>query len=275
MKLLNLNAWQGRAPLYSKLIKDLLKVHHPDIVTLQEISETHGRGRISNLHNDHESMLADLRKWFGSEYCFYFSPRQSHFPAGEMTDQFDAFDFGNLIMWKHEQLTLMESRTKFLVGGHNMFDGKIPETMPVNIQSVLLKDKNSGKILNVINVHGYYAGKGIGKGDNAVRLKQSDDLVQLACEHDYDSPQIIVGDFNLRKNTISWRKILDNLEMSEVITENDIPTTRTSFYGLAKRKAEPHASYVFYSKDVNIANCIVYPEMEISDHAPIVIDFKV
>ncbi len=275
MKILNLNARQGRAKYFATLLSLLIKNHKPDIITLQEISECYGRNRFSNIYGDSEHMLTDLRNEFMKDYHFEFAPRQSTWQPCELTDVSDVFDFGNLIMWKKTSFSKIGYSSPFIVGDHDSYDFVKPETMPVNIQSLMLRDKACGKILNVINVHGYYAGKGVGKGDNPIRSMQSERIVNIACEHMCVNPQIIVGDFNIRPNTVAFAKIADDLDMDEAITSFNFKTTRTPLYGLEKREIEPFASYVFYTKNVTAKNCLVYDKMLISDHAPIILEFEI
>lgn len=119
-----------------------------------------------------------------------------------------------------------------------------------------------GDIL-VINVHGLWQ-SGI-KTDTEAKIEQSRKILELAKKN--EGRKIICGDFNLLPDTKSIQILGD--EYKNLIQEYNITKTRSSFY----KKEIRYADYVFIDKDVTINNFSV-PDLNISDHLPLVLDFK-
>lgn len=119
------------------------------------------------------------------------------------------------------------------------------------------------KELTVVNVHGLW--NGMGKTDTKERINQSQMIKEfLNSAHEYT---ILCGDFNLRPDTESL-KILES-GMNNHIIEHDIKSTRTSFYP----GDEKFADYILTSQNIAVNTFKVLPD-EVSDHAPIFIDFR-
>ncbi|MES2931630.1 MAG: endonuclease/exonuclease/phosphatase family protein [Patescibacteria group bacterium] len=117
----------------------------------------------------------------------------------------------------------------------------------------------------VMNVHGLWNGQG--KRDSDHRLAQSDNI--LAYTNALTQPYVLLGDFNLRPETESIRK-LEAAGMRNLVTEYGIVSTRTSLYdSLAE---EPHADYAFVSEGIDVKDFKVLPD-EISDHAALYLEF--
>ena len=76
------------------------------------------------------------------------------------------------------------------------------------------------------------------------------------------------GDFNLLPSTESI-KMFEDFDLINLIKENNIISTRTSFY----KKEEKFADYVFVSKGIKVNEFKVLID-EISDHSPLLIDFE-
>ena len=79
--------------------------------------------------------------------------------------------------------------------------------------------------------------------------------------------KIICGDFNLLSHTKSIQMIGD--EYTDLIKKYDVKSTRSSLYTKVLR----YSDYVFTDKDISI-NDFSVPSMEVSDHLPLVLDFK-
>jgi endonuclease/exonuclease/phosphatase family metal-dependent hydrolase len=79
---------------------------------------------------------------------------------------------------------------------------------------------------------------------------------------------ILCGDFNLSLNTESI-KLFELFGLRNLIRENNIISTRTSFY----KKPEKHADYIFVTKGIKVEDFKVLTE-EVSDHCPLFLEFK-
>lgn len=130
------------------------------------------------------------------------------------------------------------------------------------LQWLQIKDFNKTCLL--ANVHGLWNGKG--KTDTPARINQS-----RCIKHFLDSfagPTVLCGDFNLRPDTESMTILED--KMQNLIRQFNITSTRTSYY----LKPERYADYILVSNDIGINNFSVLPS-EVSDHAPLLVDFNV
>lgn len=118
----------------------------------------------------------------------------------------------------------------------------------------------------VVNVHGLW--NGLGKGDSEHRLAQTDNILKRVAS--FGQPYVLLGDFNLRPETESVRR-LEEAGMRNLVAEHGIPSTRTSLYD--SREKEPHADYVFVSEGIDVKDFRVLPD-EVSDHAALYLDFN-
>jgi len=120
------------------------------------------------------------------------------------------------------------------------------------------------------------------KLDTDVRLNQSSKIIK---SFDFNGvPRIIGGDFNLLPETKSI-KIFEEVGYKNLINEFGIKSTRNR---LAWEQAEGQykkegrkffgrqyfADYVFVSPEIKVKNFEV-PDVEISDHLPLILDFEV
>ena len=275
--LLQLNTWMGKAVGFFDLFEQLMSDNNPDFVCLQEVHEDFGLGREFSIHKDLEMrMLVEFKRRYWSKYEFTYSPRISTWISGGNYSLRDEVNhWGNVIMWKRDEWTLMESRTRFLWGGHDTYNHHDDTTLPVNIQSVVLQNRESGKNILMCNVHGWYAGKGVGKVDTPQRFEQSEKIVQFIKEFG-DIPVLLSGDFNLDISNESLQLLEEGLgRNSNAIKNFNIELTRTTLYPEAKRIKDPHANYILSNEHIFQIGCKAYTEMQISDHAPLVLDFDI
>lgn len=115
----------------------------------------------------------------------------------------------------------------------------------------------------IINTH--FLWNGAGKSDSEDRIQQSKRVKDFL--DSLSVPKVLCGDFNLRPDTESI-KILEK-DMSNLVTDYKISSTRTNLYP----KAERFADYVLTSKDIVVQNFKVLPD-EVSDHAALWVQFS-
>lgn len=132
-----------------------------------------------------------------------------------------------------------------------------------NLQYVTIKTANGP--VTVINLHGLW--NGMGKTDTEERLEQSRRI--LAFTQTLNHPFVLAGDFNLEPSTKSLR-MLEDAGLRNLIKEYGITSTRTSFY----EKPGKFADYIFVSDGIQVNDFAVLPD-EVSDHAPLMLDFEV
>lgn len=149
----------------------------------------------------------------------------------------------------------------------------------VSAEVLLEKDNSSGigldvcvnkenKIFHVLNFHGFpWPG---GKLDNKIRLKQSLDIIDFYQKE--KTPKVIGGDFNLmlRIKSIS---IFEENGYRNLIKDYQITTTRNHFvWDRYPHARQNFSDYVFVSSGVEVHDFSV-PNVEISDHLPMILSF--
>jgi endonuclease/exonuclease/phosphatase family metal-dependent hydrolase len=106
------------------------------------------------------------------------------------------------------------------------------------------------------------------KLDSDERLEQSRGIRRVLDRH--DGPVLLIGDFNLLPETESVRLLEAGLR--NLVIERAIPSTRSRlnpYYGTLQE--QPHADYAFSSPGLRVADFQV-PDVEISDHLPLILD---
>jgi len=131
-----------------------------------------------------------------------------------------------------------------------------------NIQYITLMAGD--KLVTVINFHGLWNGKG--KTDTEDRLSQSQKIIEFIKQQ--SGELVLCGDFNLNPDTQSL-KMFEEIGLVNLIKENNITSTRTSFYP----RDNKFADYVFVSKGLKVNSFEVLPD-EVSDHSAILFDVE-
>ncbi len=114
----------------------------------------------------------------------------------------------------------------------------------------------------VLNIHGLWQG-GI-KKDTEAKLVQSKQIISLA--EIANGKKIICGDFNLLPETKSIQMLGD--VYTDLIQKYKIVSTRSTLYPKELR----YSDYAFVDSNISI-NRFLVPDVTISDHLPLVIDF--
>lgn len=137
-----------------------------------------------------------------------------------------------------------------------------------------------GKKFCVSNIHG--RSQPGHKNDTLTRIIQSQNIIKLLSQKNI--PKILGGDFNLNAETKSI-KLIEDAGFVNLISKYEIRTTRNSLAwntskkngqkGIVKYyKKQNHADYCFITSDITVNNFSV-PEIMISDHLPLILDFSV
>ncbi len=126
-----------------------------------------------------------------------------------------------------------------------------------------IKCRIDNQEVSILNVHGLWNGKG--KTDSPERLAQSQKIRNFV--DSLNTPKILCGDFNLRPDTESLKILGKGLK--NLIQIYKVGSTRTSLYP----KEEKFADYIFTSEEIMI-NAFEVLKDEVSDHAPLLLDFK-
>ena len=255
MKLISLNTWGGRAGKESLLEFFEHTKKDIDIFCLQEIWSApyeHLKGSSAGGKDiDHDDILVYGKQEISkilTNHDGYFHPHHLE-NYGLMTlinKKITIEKSGEVFVYRHKGFVPVGD-----IGNHAR-----------NIQYFTFS-LNSKKI-TVINFHGLWNGKG--KTDSEDRLQQSEKIISFIKK--LEGEIILCGDFNLLPSTESI-KMFEDFDLINLIKENNIISTRTSFY----KKEEKFADYVFVSKGIKVNEFKVLID-EISDHSPLLIDFE-
>lgn len=243
MRLLQLNAWQGR--LKRVLLKQL-ETSGVDIACMQEIVnyDKWSFGLVGPSKSIQEAL--------GCEYS-YMSPL--------MTMEFNGvpMKFGNAI---YSKFPLEDTSTNFTRGQYT--ENYDHETMmDYNIRAFQhAVIKAGGTPLHIINHHGHHIDAHKNGDEETERQMQ---MIADYISH-LDGAVIVCGDFNLAPESASIQLLSDSLR--NLAVEYGLTTTRSK---LTTKKEV--CDYIFVNDQVNVENFYMIDEI-ISDHNGLVIDFS-
>lgn len=252
MRIVSLNTWGGRAGKEG-LLNFFKAQSDVDVFCLQEVW--------SAPYEDLEGHVAGGKKIDHSEIMVYGFQE-----IAEALPDHDAFfrphlreNYG-LSMLVKKSCAVIEEGEIFV----HQYKGYEPEgdvgNHARNIQHITIAGDR--ELVTVINFHGLWNGQG--KGDSEDRFLQSANIVSFLAT--LKNPHLICGDYNLRIDTESLKK-LEDAGLRNLIREYGITSTRTSFY----TKPEKHADYALVSQGINVHDFKVLPD-EVSDQAPLYLE---
>jgi endonuclease/exonuclease/phosphatase family metal-dependent hydrolase len=246
MKLITLNLWGGEQ--FDRLTGFLNEYKNGiDIFCFQEVYS--GSEKTSFTKDKRLNLLEDLAGILGG-YDFYFHP--------SVNDQY------GLTTFVHEDLNIESYSDVFVRGRRGEgtdVGGKKGHTRNMQYSEMSSEDD----YFRVNNLHGMWHKSG--KDDVPERIEQSKKITKHLKK--YDKPQIICGDFNIRPDTKSM-EIIESAGFRNLVTESGVTDTRTSFYD----KDERFADYILASSGITVNHFQVLPD-EVSDHAPLLLDFSI
>jgi endonuclease/exonuclease/phosphatase family metal-dependent hydrolase len=241
MKLITLNIWGGY--LRNPLLRFIHNHRHIDIFCFQEL---YSNANKPLTHKEKElslNIFADLKKLLPDHQAIFKPAVQNIYGIGMfIKNSIDIIGEGEINIHQKQ---------------HYPGIGLNHDRNLQWIECVYNK-----KIVSILNVHGLWNGKG--KKDTPERLIQSQRICQFM--NTINTPKILCGDFNLRPETQSMRLLEQG--MTNLITKNNIRSTRTSFYA----KEEKFADYILTSPEI-IVNHFSVMSNEVSDHSPLLLDF--
>ncbi len=241
MKLITLNIWGGH--LRNPLLRFIHNNRHVDFFCLQELYDNAHRPLTHKQTELSLNIFSDLKKLLPEHQAIFR-------PAVENIYGIGIFVKNSIDIIGEGEINIHQKQHYPGIGlNHDR-----------NLQWV--ECKANKKIFSILNVHGLWNGKG--KKDTPERLIQSQRIRQFM--DTINTPKILCGDFNLRPDTESIR-ILEKGMVNLVVTHN-IRSTRTRFYS----KEEKFADYILTSPAINVNHFSVMSD-EVSDHAPLLLDF--
>lgn len=259
MKLLSLNIWGGRE--YFELISYLEKtVSGVDIYCFQEVFDT--RDDITYSHEIRADIWERLDEVFLDYHRFYYPAMAGFDDKGEVNYNLTT----GLGMFVRHDIEVKCEGDYFTYRKRFAPINMDAKDQPVNLQYAHLT--KGSQVVNVYNFHGiWYPGD---KLDSLERIEQSEKLVEFIGGQ--KGQKIICGDFNLMPDTKSI-VILENA-FKNLVREFNIRTTRSWLNPYRGTKFEQaFADYVFVSNEVKVASFKV-PDVSISDHLPMILEFE-
>lgn len=261
MKLISLNTWGGK---YFKSLIDFIKQKSKDteIFCLQEIYDT--SSDIKQYRNIiRANLLTELKNILKDFQCFYF-PNLYGFDDEANPVKFD-LQYGPAIFVKNS----------IIVNSHNnyfIYKNKILYPLKKDFSNLAtplqyISFNLNRKTFTIFNFHGTpFPGE---KLDSRRRLLETKRVKKII--ENKSGAKILVGDFNLLPNTQSIKIFEKN--MRNLIKEFNIQKTRSTLSPFSKSSDfQKFADYAFVTDDVNVLKFEV-PEVEISDHLPMIVEF--
>jgi endonuclease/exonuclease/phosphatase family metal-dependent hydrolase len=243
MRLLQLNAWTIRL---ATRIEDMVAKEVPDIIALQETFE-------SDADLGFFPTLTELSDKLRFHHRYHSPVYGVQFMASKP-------EFGNAII---SNLAFGEKQTRFTNLEYKASMSLEDDDYNVrNFQHVTVNDQ-SGKLVHVINHHGYHVPGH--KNGNDFTVKACEQIADYARE--LDGPVIITGDFNLLPDSESIEII--NKDFRNLTKEYGLQTTRTDL----THKTEP-CDFIFVNDKIEV-NDFYVSEVVASDHQGLVLDFEV
>lgn len=240
LKIISLNTWGGKI---KQPILDFFESNKDiDIFCLQGV---YNNADIKTLNIEYTDDNLNLFNDIGnvlSNYNSLFRPQRD--------------DFYGLAIFIKKDIGILRDKHVSIYKAEN-FNGS--ENYPSILQHIQILIKN--EIINITHLHGLWTGKG--KDDTEDRIKQSQNIIDFLKTLEGDI--VLCGDFNLNPNTESI-KMIEDFGLRNLIRENNIKSTRTSFY--PKDRDSRFADYTFVSKGIEVKSFEIMPD-EVSDHSPV------
>ncbi len=244
MKMITLNIWGGF--LSDRLIPFVERNADVDFFLFQEMyhqaTEKTNWGGGGNLH-----IFEDIQVVLPKHDAYFASAQDGEFGlAGFIKKGSGLAETGDIFVHRHKDAMTEPLNAKLL--GRNLQFFKFSGERPFSL----------------LNFHGLWTGAG--KEDTAERLEQSRRIVDFATT---SGEFVLTGDFNLLPHTESIR-ILESMQVRNLISEYGITNTRTSHY----TKPEKFADYTFVTPGITVHDFRIMPD-EVSDHAAMYLEFDV
>lgn len=261
MKLICLNIWGGKA--YEPLIKFVREQSATtDIFCFQEVYRS-SRKDISISHNTRINIIDDLIAALPDFNYVYHSDMNGFDDSGSVDFKLEV---GQMEFVKKTLPMISSGEVKIYSNENNLPFGKY-HFLPLTFGYI--RTEHGSKPLTVINIHGL-TGKPDNKLDTPERISQSQAIKEFAIQE--KGNVIICGDFNVLPEAESITMFSGSF--TELVKKFGITTTRSKispWHGTLNEMV--FSDYVFTSPDIEIKNFGV-PDPEISDHLPLIVEFR-
>lgn len=261
MKLISLNTWGGK--IFDPLI-EFIKQHSKDtdIFCFQEIYTT--TSNVRPYQNIRANLLEELLEIL-PDFEYFYSLAIRGFDSTPNRVNFD-LSVGKTIFIKNN--IKVENTYDILLYGDRS-EKNLKKDFSNLARTIQTVDFSIGqKQFTVVNIHGTaFPGD---KLDTQFRIEHAIKLKEFLKTK--SGAKIVTGDFNLLPETQSIKILEDN--MRNLIKEFHIEKTRSNLSPYAKRDDfQKFADFTFVSNDISVKTFQV-PDIEISDHLPMILEFS-
>lgn len=266
LKLLSLNCWAGR--LFPS-VRDYILSENADVICLQEVLRsdvsaaewvTYRDGDLQ--YQQRANLFTDISSGLPDHEAFFCTSMR-----GELTADTEIWAEFGLATFVRRSLPVLGHAMDFV---HDQYrhNGWGAHPRPRNAHVVRIYDPASGESVTIAHLHGLRGEDG--KHDTVERLAQAHALVALIERLWRPGEKLIAcGDFNLLPGSATFG-LLQTLGLRDLIIAHGITDTRTSHYA----KPERFADYVLVSPEIEVSRFEVVAEPEVSDHRPLILDFR-
>lgn len=242
MKLINLNIWGGK--IFKPLLSFLESNSDVDIFCFQEVfNEGHSIRPVT------KSWRMDIFKKISET----LSGHEGFFCYEQKNEE-------GIAMFIKKDLIIRNKGWIFVHKWENEIEA---DGGPLSRVLQWARIKKDNKEYIVSHFHGLWHKSG--KDDTPERIKQSEKVKTFL--DSFPDHKIICGDLNLNPKTKSLEILKKG--MRELVTENNIQSTRSSLY----LKESKHADYMLVSKDIEVKEFKLLPNI-VSDHLPLYLEFN-
>lgn len=253
MKLISLNIWGGR--IHAPLISFLKNNQEIDIFCFQEVYRSQAdREKVDEIY---VNIFGDIALAL-PEYNAYFAASEDN--RAEHVDTDFPLEYGQAIFVK-KNISVVSHGHDFVHKQRGASRSELGFSAARLMQKIRLEQ--NGKYYNIFNLHGLH--NGLGKTDSEERIAQAESVRKQLDEA--QGHKILCGDFNLLPDTKSMN-IMDS-GLRNLIKENDITSTRSSYY----KKDQRFADYMIIDLNLIVKKFAVLNE-EVSDHFPLYLEFE-
>lgn len=268
LRLIGLNAWGGTC---WPALADWLPGCGAEILCLQEVIRTPGAApdwleyKDPNRRLDQRAHLfSDVSNLLPRQQGFFAPAARGPLKNGTTTVTTEH----GLGLWVDHRMTVSGLSQEFLFGTYRA-NGWGPEPVPRALQLMRLTVPEENRSVAVVNLHGIREPSG--KGDTAARTKQQDRLcAAIERFHDPDEPLIVTGDFNLLPGSGMF-DALSEFGLEDLGARYGVTDTRTELYSKPNRFAD----YTLVNDLVDVVHFEVPAEPLLSDHRPMILDFRI
>lgn len=268
MRILSLNAWGGR--VHQPLLKYLAGVD-ADILCLQEVVHTPGEPHGWLTYRDGELRLPQRANLFDELCALLPGHRARFYPTARGILHGD----DGREIWSEFGLATFVRDSRAVIGEalgfvHGAFtpDGWGPHPRSRNAHCLRVFDAGAGVFVTVAQMHGLRDPSG--KGDTPARDRQAARLVELIASVWPGNERLVVcGDFNVLPGSATFARLAE-LGLADLVVGRGHTDTRTSFYAKQGR----YADYMLVNNLVEVMAFDAVAEPEVSDHRPLVLDFR-